>query len=188
MAGVNARPMLDPEVRIAMHGLNYWRLRLSSRAMAAAQGQEQPGLQLKAAVYKETVEGDLQGAIALYKQIVSNTSVPRPIAAAALLGLGGCYEKLGQAEARTVYERLLAEYSDQAQEAAQARDRLAAISRTVRMSSRTTIPESRDGDQAGVATRSCRRTEEMAFTDRGVVWVVPSRAGPTRTRRESPQS
>src|SRR5512136_534668 len=132
----NARPMLDPEVRIAMHGLKLLALAsVALGAMAAAQGQERPDLQLKAAVYKETVEGDLQGAITLYNQIVSNTSVPRPIAAAALLGLGGCYEKLGQAEARKVYERLLAEYSDQAQEAAQARDRLAAISRTVRMSS-----------------------------------------------------
>jgi hypothetical protein len=95
--------------------------------LAGAQGQDRPELQLKTAIYKETVEGDLHGAIALYKQIVSNASVPRPIAAAALLGLGGCYEKVGQQDARKVYERLVAEYSDQAQEAAAARQRLAAL-------------------------------------------------------------
>ena len=112
--------------------------RLTSLALAVvalgvlvgAQGQDRPDLQLKAAVYKETVEGDLQGAIAIYKQIVSNAAVPRPVAAAALLGLGGCYEKVGEAqarEARKMYERLVAEYPDQATEAGQARTRLARI-------------------------------------------------------------
>ena len=69
--------------------------------LAGAQGQDRPEVQLKAAVYKETVEADLQGAIALYKQIVSNGAAARPVAAAALLGLGGCYEKLGQRDARS---------------------------------------------------------------------------------------
>jgi Tol biopolymer transport system component len=96
-------------------------------ALAGAQGHDRPDLQLKAAVYKETVEGDLQGAIALYQQIASNAAVPRPIGAAALLGLGGCHEKLGQQEARKVYERLVADYPDQTQEVAQARTRLAAL-------------------------------------------------------------
>jgi len=100
--------------------------------LAGAQSQDRPEVQLKAAVYKETVEADLQGAVALYKQIVSNGAAARPVAAAALLGLGGCYEKLGQQDARKVYERLLAEYSDQAQEAAAARARLAAITTPLR--------------------------------------------------------
>ncbi len=99
-------------------------------ALTGAPSQDRPDLQLKAAVYKETVEGDLQGAIALYKQIVSNAAAPRQVAAAALLGLGGCYEKLGEAqaaEARRAYERLVADYSDQSQQAAQARARLTAL-------------------------------------------------------------
>ena len=104
--------------------------------LAGAQSQNRPEVQLKAAVYKETVEGDLQGAIALYKQIVSSAAAPRPVVAAALLGLGGCYEKVGQQDAQKVYERLVAEYPDQTQEVTQARDRLAAISRTARESSR----------------------------------------------------
>jgi Tol biopolymer transport system component len=103
---------------------------LALGALAALQAQDRPDVQLKAAVYKETVEGDLQGAIALYKQIASNAATPRPVAAAALLALGGCYEKAGEAqatEARKVYERLVADYSDQSQEASQARARLAAL-------------------------------------------------------------
>jgi hypothetical protein len=84
---------------------------------------------LKAAVCRDRRRRS-QGAIALYKQIVSNAAISRPVAAAALLGLGGCYEKLGAAqasEARKAYERLVAEYSDQSQQAAEARARLAAL-------------------------------------------------------------
>jgi len=95
--------------------------------LAAPQDQSRPDLQLKAAVYKETVEGDLNGAAELYKQVASNAAAPRQVAAAALLGLGGCYEKLGQQDARKVYERLVAEFSDQAREVAEARQRIAAL-------------------------------------------------------------
>ena len=95
--------------------------------LTGAQGQDRPDLQLKSAVYKETVEGDLQGAIALYKQIVSNAATPRPFAAAALLGLGGCYEKVGETQARGAYEQLIAKYPEQAAEVAAARARLAAL-------------------------------------------------------------
>jgi Tol biopolymer transport system component len=98
--------------------------------LTGSQSQDRPEVQLKAAVYKETVEGDHQGAIALYKQIVSNAAVPRPIAAAALLGLGGCYEKVGEAQARGAYERLIADYPEQAREVAAARARLAALKAT----------------------------------------------------------
>jgi len=74
--------------------------------------------------------GDLQGAIALYKQIVSNAAAPRQVAAAALLGLGGCYEKVGEAEARGAYQRLIANYPEQTSEVAARRARLAALARS----------------------------------------------------------
>ncbi len=117
--------------------------RLTSLALAIValgllvglQAQERPDLQLKAAVYKETVEGDLPGAIALYKQIVSHAAAARPIAAAALLALGGCYEKVGEAQARGVYERLIAGYPEQTIEVTAARTRLAALEATARESS-----------------------------------------------------
>ena len=152
--------------------------------LAGAQGQDRPEAQLKAAIYKETVEADLQGAITLYKQIVSNGAAPRPVAAAALLGLGGCYEKLGQRDARTVYERLVAEYPDQAQEATQARERLAAMSRAVPASSRE--PRFRKVVMTGLGYADAQLSpdgEEIAFTDSGAVWVVPVATGtdPIRT-------
>jgi Tol biopolymer transport system component len=51
------------------------------------------------------------------------------VAARALLHLGECHEKLGSAEARRAYERLVREFADQTEEAARARARLAALGR-----------------------------------------------------------
>ncbi len=95
--------------------------------LVGAQAQDRSDLQLKSAIYKETVDGDLQGAIAIYKQIVSTAGVPRPVAAAALVGLGGCYERLGRREAQKAYQDVLAKYADQTEFAAIARDRLGTL-------------------------------------------------------------
>jgi len=153
-------------------------------AMVGDARQRDPGVQLRAAIEKEEVAGDLEGAIVLYRQIIAADGKNRPVTAKAMLRLGGCLEKLGQQEARKVYERLVAEYSDQAQEVTQARDRLAAISRTARESSRE--PRFRR-----IATRPGTYADGqlspdgkgIAFTDRGAVWVVPvaSRADPNAT-------
>jgi Tol biopolymer transport system component len=86
-----------------------------------------PGVQLRAAIEKEEVEGDLQAAIEQYKKIVADSGDNRAVAAQALLRLGGCYEKLGHEDARKTYEQLLADYPEQQQEVAAARQRLAAI-------------------------------------------------------------
>src|SRR4030042_2480427 len=64
-----------------------------------ARQAEDPGVLLRAAIEKEEVDGDLQGAIDLYKQIVAKHGDSRVIAAKALLRLGGCYEKLGEKKA-----------------------------------------------------------------------------------------
>jgi len=80
---------------------------------------------LQAALKKEAVDGDLKGAIELYKKIAQSTN--RAAAAKALLRMGQCHEKLGSAEARTAYQRLVRDYADQAEIVAQARVRLAAL-------------------------------------------------------------
>jgi len=80
---------------------------------------------LQAALKKEAVDGDLKGAIELYKKIAQSTN--RAVAAKALLRMGQCHEKLGSAEARTAYQRVVREFADQAEIVAQARVRLAAL-------------------------------------------------------------
>lgn len=64
-------------------------------------------------IMKEEGEGSLREAIELYKSVADNTQANRTIRAKALYQMGSCYEKLGQQEARSVYEKLVANYSDQ---------------------------------------------------------------------------
>jgi hypothetical protein len=152
---------------------------------APGQKSTQQETLLQRAIQKETVDGDLEGAMVLYRQIIAANGQNRAVTAKALLGLGGCLERLGQQEARKVYERLLAEYSDQAQEVTQARDRLAAISRAALTSSRE--PRFRKVEMAArlgyAAPQLSPDGKELAFTYRGAVWVVPvaSTADPNTT-------
>jgi Tol biopolymer transport system component len=95
--------------------------------MAGDARQSDPGVLLRAAIEKEDVAGDLERAMILYRQIIAANGKSRAVTAKALLRLGGCYEKLGQTEARKFYERLVAEYPDQAPEVTSARTRLAAL-------------------------------------------------------------
>ena len=81
-------------------------------------------------LYQEDVAGDLPKAIAIYQDILKRFPGNREVAAQALLRMGQCHEKLGDAqakEARTAYERLVRDYADQSGIVAQARARLAAL-------------------------------------------------------------
>jgi Tol biopolymer transport system component len=80
---------------------------------------------LQAAIKKETVDGDLKEAIEQYRRIAQ--SGDRTAAAKALVRMGRCYEKLGDAESRKAYERVLREFGDQQEAAGEARARLAAL-------------------------------------------------------------
>jgi hypothetical protein len=77
---------------------------------------------LRAAMETETVKGDLKGAIEQYKKIAESSD--RVVAAKALLRMADCYQKLGDAQARGVYERLVREFGDQTDVATVARVKL----------------------------------------------------------------
>jgi len=96
---------------------------------AVAQKADQADVQLKAAIKKEVVDGDLKAAIVDFQRIVNTPGVSRAVAATALVHLGQCHEKLGNAEAQRAYERVLKEYPDQADAVRQARDRLATFAK-----------------------------------------------------------
>jgi Tol biopolymer transport system component len=100
-----------------------WLLASAARTPAAQDSE----VQYQRAVQLETIEGNLNAAIDLYKQVINNNDNNRAVAAKALLRLGGCYEKQGNAEASKAYEKLLRDYADQAESAAEARTRLAAM-------------------------------------------------------------
>ncbi|MBN8730450.1 MAG: PD40 domain-containing protein [Acidobacteria bacterium] len=82
---------------------------------------------LEAARQKEVVEGDLKAAVEQYRKIAAQFAKQPAVAAQALVKMGQCQEKLGQAEARKSYERVVKEYAGAGEYAAQARARLAAL-------------------------------------------------------------
>jgi len=69
--------------------------------------------QLARAHHKATVDGDLPGAIEEYKRIVATAGSNRTAAAQALVRMAECYLKLGDTQARAIYERLVRDYADQ---------------------------------------------------------------------------
>ena len=97
---------------------------------AAQQKPSTPEALLGSALHQEEAEGNVEAAIAIYKKLISEKGVDRALAAKAQLHIGLCYEKLGNAEARKAYERVLSSYSDQRDIAEQARTRLAALARS----------------------------------------------------------
>ena len=136
--------------------------------------QADPGVLLRAAIEKEDVAGDLEGAIALYRQIIAADGKNRPVTAKAMLRLAGCYEKLGQTEAHKLYERLVAEYSDQTQEVTQARARLAALAKSVAPQKPTfrkiSVPSKHSTDGTGKLSPD---GQTLAFIADRSLWTVP---------------
>jgi Tol biopolymer transport system component len=92
----------------------------------STQQQRPQDVELQAAIRAATVDGDLEKAAALFSAIAEKYKADRPTAATALLHLAGVYQKRGDAQARTVYERIVREYTDQREIVTQARARLGA--------------------------------------------------------------
>src|SRR5262249_45925915 len=100
---------------------------LAAPQMALPQTKDDPELRLQAAIQTETVDGDLKSAIEQYKKIAARAGSNRGVAAKALLRLAACYQKVGDAEARKVYERIVRDYADQKEAAAVARQSLGQV-------------------------------------------------------------
>jgi Tol biopolymer transport system component len=60
----------------------------------------------------------------LYRQIVAGASDNRALAAEALLAMAECHQRLGDGEARKIYEEVVRKYPDQPEAASLARERL----------------------------------------------------------------
>jgi Tol biopolymer transport system component len=96
-------------------------------AVLAAQSALPPAALLKAAINREVVDGDITGAMQQYKEIATEYSSNHVVAAGALLRLGGLYERQGDRQAKSTYERIVNDYADTGATAKAARARLAAI-------------------------------------------------------------
>jgi Tol biopolymer transport system component len=122
------------------------------------------------ALVKEQADGDLRAAIAIYQRIVRDFTADRMLTAKALVQIGRCYDRLGQAEtseARKAYERVVREFGDQKDVAAEARARLAALANPPGAPSGTTLAVRRvwygpEVDQEGGVSRDGRY---LSFVD-----------------------
>ena len=92
-----------------------------------AQDAPTPDRLLARAQHLETAQGDIKGAIAQYEEVVKRFPNDRAVVADALVRMAGAYKKLGDAQSKAIYERVVRDYGDQASAAAAAR---AALGRT----------------------------------------------------------
>lgn len=95
-------------------------------AFVSAEQNDAARTMMEAARRKEVVDGDLKGAIQQYQAIAEKYKADHAVAADALVRLAACYEKLGDAESKRIYERLVRDYGDQKDAVAIARARLGA--------------------------------------------------------------
>ncbi len=99
---------------------------LAAALLAGAPTKNDAERMFKAARNAEFVDGDLKGAIEQYDAIVAKfADTHRDVTADALVRMAECHTKLGNAEARKIYERVIKDYSDQKEAVAVARSRLA---------------------------------------------------------------
>ena len=155
--------------------------------LAAGQKNDQAELALKAAIKTETVDENLKGAIEQYKKIAAMPGAGRATVATALLRMGQCHEKLGNAEARTAYERVVREYGDQADVAAEARTRLAALAGGGGASGRSTLAvrRVRTGDIQGQVSPDGRFLSFTDWEEGGNLAIYDVATGETRLLTET---
>jgi len=102
-----------------------WVLVLALISLAGAGFQSSADLFQKA-LRLERSEGDLKGALAVYKQIVEKND-DEALAAQAQFRLGVCLEKLGRAEARAAFQLVVDRYPRQTETVREAREKIAVL-------------------------------------------------------------
>ena len=103
--------------------------------------EKKPDELLNTAIYQEEVKGNLEEAIAIYKDIVKNYPKQRAITAEALFHLGLTNEKLGNKKAREYYETLVKSYADQPKFVRIARERLSKLLAASKVDTAPLIPK-----------------------------------------------
>ncbi len=99
-------------------------MKLILTALSAAALFAQASVTLERAIRKETLEGDLKGAIALFEKALKEARNDRATAAKALVRLAECHQKMGDSRAKSYYEQIVREFSDQKEAVATARLKL----------------------------------------------------------------
>ena len=119
---------------------------ITATTLVFAQAPRSIEAQFKAAQHAEEVEGDLKKAIEQYRQIALGGD--RAVVVRALMRMAECYQKLGDAESRNIYERIVHHYSDQKAAAVLAQARLDSATRAGQPKG-ITLRKAWDGQTAG---------------------------------------
>jgi len=130
-----------------------------STSFITAQTRDKAEAALKAADDKATIDGDLRGAIEMYKKIAE--SKDRALAAKALLRMAEAYQKLGDTESLRIYQRIATAYQDQREAAALARQRLAGGATSSAMHSKLVL----SGDEVDTEGSVSADGRYASFTD-----------------------
>jgi Tol biopolymer transport system component len=101
---------------------------VAAATLVGAQAEE-PRMLFEAARKLEVVDGDLTAAIAQYEKVAQGSD--RALAAQALLRMADAYQRLGDPQARAVYDQLIRDFSDQREIVEAARTRLSSLSAPV---------------------------------------------------------
>ncbi|UCC49253.1 MAG: tetratricopeptide repeat protein, partial [Gemmatimonadota bacterium] len=144
---------------------------LVSAAVAYAQQTAEELYQ--AGLYQEEVQGDLERAIEVYRQILEDFPYSRAVGAKAQLHIGHCYEKLGLRQAQQAYQRVIDDYPEHRDEVAVARERLASLNHALaELDRKPTFRkiEIASKPQNGVLSPD---GSKLAFVSEGGLWVVP---------------
>ncbi|MDP2957263.1 MAG: tetratricopeptide repeat protein [Longimicrobiales bacterium] len=119
------------------------------------------------ALQMERVEGDLKAAIALYQRILEEHAADRALSAKVLVQLGQAYEKMGNSDARTSYQRVIRDYADQPEQVTMARARLDALSASATRSAGAgpTVRRLWSGDDIDATGAPTRDGRLLTFVD-----------------------
>lgn len=127
----------------------------------------------QAGLYQEEVQGNLESAIDIYRQILEDLPGNRALGAKAQLHVGLCYEKLGQRQAQQAYQRVIDDYPEHRDEVAVARARLASLNHALAELRRN--PTFRQIEIASKPRSGVLSPDgtKLAFVSDGGVWVTP---------------
>ena len=137
--------------------------------------QENPRTLYERARLLDEGNQNLPEAIRLYGQVADSGKEQPALAARALVQMGRCQERLGQAEARKAYQRVLDEYPQQLEAVKLARERLAVLSQRAGDAGKPTFRKIRTPftipQWSGAGLSPDGKT--LAFGAGNVIWTVP---------------
>ena len=135
---------------------------------------------MQSALARETVQGDLKGAIALYQNAFKEAGSNRALAAEALVRIAEAYQKMGDAESRKIFERVVREYGDQKDAVTVARSHLGSAESPMAISTRRVWTAPAKADFYGQVSPNGRYIPYTNWAEKGNLFLHDSTTGTER--------